>query len=43
MTPVSRNTIRVAVVESDPVRYLGLREIFSSDPDIQVHAATTLC
>ena len=38
--PVARNVIRVAVVESDPVRYLGLRAIVSSDPDIQLRAAT---
>ncbi len=40
MRTTSRSTIRVAVVESDPVRYVGLRTILSSDPDIQVRAAT---
>jgi len=40
MKSVPRNVIRVAVVESDPVRYLGLRAIFSSDPDVQLRAAT---
>lgn len=40
MKPVPRKIIRVAVVESDPVRYLGLRAIVSSDPDIQLRAAT---
>ena len=35
-----RNTIRVAVVESDPVRFVGLRTIFASEADIQVRAAT---
>ncbi len=40
MKPVSRNNIRVAVVESDPVRYLGLRAIFSPEPDIQLREAT---
>ena len=35
-----RNIIRVAVVESDPVRFVGLRAIFSSEPDIQIRAAT---
>src|ERR1700743_589906 len=34
------NAIRVSVVESDPVRLLGLRAIFSSDPAMQVKAAT---
>ena len=32
--------IRIAVIESDPVRLLGLRSIFASEPDMQVHAAT---
>jgi DNA-binding NarL/FixJ family response regulator len=35
-----RHIIRVAVVGSDPVRYVGLRAIFSSESDIQVRAAT---
>jgi DNA-binding NarL/FixJ family response regulator len=30
----------VAVVESDQVRYLGLRAIFSSDADVQIRAVT---
>ncbi|MGA2903211.1 MAG: response regulator transcription factor [Candidatus Korobacteraceae bacterium] len=40
MKPSSCNYVRVAVVESDPVRYLGLRAIFSSEHDIQLRAAT---
>lgn len=40
MKAPSRKGIRVAVVESDPVRYLGLRAIFSSDPDVQIRAVT---
>jgi DNA-binding NarL/FixJ family response regulator len=39
MKVVSRK-IRVAVLESDPVRYLGLRAIFSTEPDILLRAAT---
>lgn len=35
-----RNIIRIAVVESDPVRFVGLRAIFSAEPDIQIRAAT---
>ena len=35
-----RHIIRVAVVESDPVRFVGLRSIFSSEADIQIRAAT---
>jgi DNA-binding NarL/FixJ family response regulator len=34
-----RTTIRVAVLESDPVRFLGLRALFSSDPVIKLRAA----
>lgn len=40
MKSTAGNSIRVAVVESDPVRYLGLHAILSSDPDIQVRSAT---
>ena len=40
MKSPSRSSIRVAVVESDPVRYLGLRAIFSSESDIQVRTAS---
>jgi len=40
MKAPSRKSIRVAVVESDPVRYLGLRAIFSSDADVQIRAVT---
>jgi len=40
MKPASCHYIRVAVVESDPVRYLGLRAIFSTEHDIQLRAAT---
>jgi len=35
-----KNTLRISVVESDPVRLLGLRSIFASESDMQVHAAT---
>ncbi len=40
MKPATRPTIRISVVESDPVRLLGLRTIFASEPDMQVRAAT---
>ncbi len=39
MKPPPRK-IRVAVLESDPVRFLGMRAIFSTEPDIQLRAAT---
>jgi DNA-binding NarL/FixJ family response regulator len=32
--------IRVAVVESDPLRFLGFRTILSSEPELQVRAAS---
>lgn len=40
MRPSNRKRIRVSVVESDPVRLLGLRAIFSSDKDLEVCPAT---
>jgi DNA-binding NarL/FixJ family response regulator len=39
MTPSGRRVIRVAVLESDPVRFLGLRTLFSADPGINLRAA----
>jgi len=36
----NRNLIRVCVVESDPVRFLGLRAIFSSEADLRVRAGS---
>lgn len=40
MKPSPRTVIRVSVLESDPVRFLGLRAIFASQPDIQIHTGT---
>jgi DNA-binding NarL/FixJ family response regulator len=40
MEPLRKSIIRISVVESDPVRFLGLRAIFSTEPEIQVRAAT---
>ena len=40
MKPSTRTVIRVSVLESDPVRFLGLRAIFASQPDIQIHTGT---
>jgi len=39
MTPSGRKVIRVAVLASDPVRFLGLRALFSSQRDIKLRAA----
>jgi DNA-binding NarL/FixJ family response regulator len=35
-----KNTIRIAVVESDPLRLLGLRAIFSTERDFRIRTAT---
>ena len=40
MKSSTRTVIRVSVLESDPVRFLGLRTIFASQPDIQIHTGT---
>jgi DNA-binding NarL/FixJ family response regulator len=40
MKSSSQKKLSVVVVESDPVRYLGLSAIFSSEPDMQVRSAT---
>ena len=40
MKPPAKATIRIAVVESDPLRFLGFRAIFSSEKDFQVRAST---
>jgi DNA-binding NarL/FixJ family response regulator len=39
-TTQPKNVIRVSVLESDPVRFLGLRSIFASQSDIQIHSGT---
>ena len=40
MKSLTRTVIRVSVLESDPVRFLGLRAIFASQHDIQIHTGT---
>ena len=35
-----RTVIRVSVLESDPVRFLGLRAILASQHDIQIETGT---
>ena len=32
-------TIRVAVVESDPLRFVGFRALFDSEPDLELVSA----
>ncbi len=38
--PSRTNRIRIAVVESDPLRLIGLRTVFDSESDLEVTAAT---
>jgi DNA-binding NarL/FixJ family response regulator len=33
-------TIHIAVVDSDPLRFIGLRSLFDSEPDLELSAAT---
>ena len=40
MKPAPKNTIRIAVVESDPLRFLGFRAILSSEQDFLIRACT---
>ncbi len=40
--PPPETTIRVAVVESDPLRFLGFRAIFSSEEGFRIRAASVL-
>jgi DNA-binding NarL/FixJ family response regulator len=38
--PAKKPTIRVAVVESDPLRFVGFRALFDSDPDFELSSAS---
>ncbi|MGC2108763.1 MAG: response regulator transcription factor [Candidatus Korobacteraceae bacterium] len=40
MKTSSKNIIRVSVIESDPVRFVGVRAIIDAEPDMQVRSAT---
>ena len=33
-------TIHIAVVDSDPLRFIGLRSLFDEEPDLELSAAT---
>ena len=35
-----KSPIRIAVVESDPLRFIGFRALFDSEPELELHAAT---
>ena len=39
-SPARKPPIRIAVVESDPLRFIGLRALFESEPDLQLQAVT---
>ena len=39
-SPARKPPIRIAVVESDPLRFIGLRTLFESEPDLELHAVT---
>jgi len=36
--PAKKPIIRIAVVESDPLRFVGFRALFESEPDLEVIA-----
>ncbi|MGD0975641.1 MAG: response regulator transcription factor [Candidatus Korobacteraceae bacterium] len=38
--PTKKPPIRIAVVESDPLRFVGFRALFDSEPDLELHAVT---
>jgi DNA-binding NarL/FixJ family response regulator len=40
MEPPTFKAIRITVLESDPVRFLGLRSIVACEPDMEICAAT---
>lgn len=39
-SPINRNAIRIAVVESDPLRFVGFRALFDSEPDFELVSAS---
>lgn len=38
--PIKKSLIRIAVVESDPLRFVGFRALFDSEPDFELVSAT---
>jgi DNA-binding NarL/FixJ family response regulator len=38
--PAKKPRIRIAVVESDPLRFIGFRALFESEPDLELVAST---
>src|ERR1700719_4797193 len=39
-TPTKKPAIRIAVVESDPLRFVGFRALFDSEPDFELVSAS---
>jgi DNA-binding NarL/FixJ family response regulator len=39
-SPPKKPIIRMAVVESDPLRFIGFRALLDSEPDLELHAVT---
>jgi DNA-binding NarL/FixJ family response regulator len=39
-SPARKPPIRIAVVESDPLRFIGFRTLFESEPDLELQAVT---
>ena len=35
-----KETIRIAVVESDPLRFIGLKSLFDTEPDLELVSST---
>ena len=38
--PMKKPKINIAVVESDPLRFVGFRTLFDTEPDLELSAAT---
>jgi DNA-binding NarL/FixJ family response regulator len=41
MKAATKNPIRVALVENDPLRFVGFRALFDDDPDFQIQGCTS--
>jgi DNA-binding NarL/FixJ family response regulator len=40
VAPARKSVIHIAVVDSDPLRFIGLRSLFDQEPDLDLTAAT---
>ena len=41
MKSAAKNRIRIALVENDPLRFVGFRALFDGDPDFEVQSCTS--